>query len=93
MAVNIGIGSRVLTPANPGTNGGADAIAGIVTEVVSSIGGGPNGGTVVNIKTMPNVALTLIQFVIDVEVMDFEEQGRALGIGDGAWPYTSGTND
>ena len=86
MAENVSVGQRVLTPANAGTNGGVDHVAGIVTEVVGAIGGGPNGGTVINIKTMPNVALTLIQFVINVEMMDFEEEARALGIGNGAWP-------
>ena len=93
MAVDVSVGGRVLTPANAGTNGGVDHMCGLVTEVVSSIGGGPNGGTVINIKAFPNIGLTLLNFVIDVELMDFEEEARALGIGDGAWPYTSSTND
>lgn len=76
-------GQRVLTPANPLTNGGEDKMPAVITRVG---GTGPNGGVMVSLKTLPNSALTLIAYVASCEFMDYEDDARELGIGDGCWP-------
>lgn len=80
----ITIGQRVYTPMNSGTNGGIDYAPAIVTEITDPTG--PNGGVVVNIQRFGNTALSLLGFVADVEVVDYEPDARTLGIGQGAWP-------
>lgn len=78
-----GVGVRVLTPMNPLTNGGVDFAPGIITEIVDP--SGPNGGVIVNIQRFGNTALALLGFVGGVEVVDYEEDARTIGIGEGAW--------
>lgn len=81
---SIAAGQRVLTPMNAGTNGGMDYAPCIVTEITDP--DGPNGGVVVNVQRFGNTALSLLDFVGGLEVVDYEGDARTLGIGDGAWP-------
>lgn len=81
---NIVVGQRVYTPMNDVTNGGMDYAPAIVTEIVDPTG--PNDGVVVNLQFFGNTALSLLGFVSGVEVVEYEQQARNLGIGSGAWP-------
>lgn len=83
---NVYFGMIVQTPVSASSNGGVDKRAAIVTRVG---GAGPNGGVMVSLQTMPNLALTVLDlgdYIADCEVVDYEEDARALGPGDGAWP-------
>jgi hypothetical protein len=73
----------VQTPATPLTNGGEDKMPAMITAVGEA---GPNGGVMCSIKTLPNAALTLIAYDASVEVVDYEDDARELGVGAGAWP-------
>lgn len=77
------VGLIVQTPATPLLNGGTDKMPAVITAVGSS---GPNGGIMVSIKTFPNASLTLIAYDASVELVDYEDDARALGVGGGAWP-------
>lgn len=77
------VGLAVQTPAAPLTNNGADKIPAIITAVA---GDGPNGGTMVSLKTFPNSALSVVTYDASVEYVDYEDDARTLGIGNGAWP-------
>lgn len=81
---NVVVGQRVYTPMNGLTNGGVDYAPAIVTEIVNPTG--PNNGVVVNLQRFGNTALSLLGFVGGVEVVDYEQDARSLGIGSGAWP-------
>lgn len=81
---SVRVGQRVNTPMNDATNGGMDYAPAIVTEITDP--DGPNGGVVVNIQRFGNTALSVLTFVGDVEVVDYEDDARVLGIGQGAWP-------
>ena len=77
------VGLIVQTPATPLLNGGEDKMPAVITAVGST---GPNGGIMVSLKTFPNTAVTLIAYDASVELMDYEDDARELGVGGGAWP-------
>jgi len=77
------VGLIVQTPATPLLNGGTDKMPAVITAVGAT---GPNGGIMVSLKTFPNTAVTLIAYDADVELMDYEDDARELGVGNGAWP-------
>lgn len=81
---NMVVGQRCYTPMNAGTNGGVDFAPAIVTEIVDP--NGPNGGQLVNLQRFGNTALSVLGFVADVEVVDYEQDARNLGVDNGAWP-------
>lgn len=83
------VGRTVLTPATPLVNGGEDKMPAIITAVLGSQNGGPNGGTMVSIKTLPNAAVTLIAYDGSAEFMEYEDDARDLGVGGGCWPTDS----
>lgn len=83
------VGRTVLTPANSLVNGGEDKMPAVITAVLGEQGAGPNGGTMVSLKTFPNAALTLIAYVAECEFVEYMEDAQALGIGDGCWPTDS----
>lgn len=83
------VGRIVQTPATPSLNGGENKMPAVITAVLGEQDGGPNGGTMVALKTLPNVALTLIAFVAECELVEYEEDARTLGVGDGCWPTDS----
>lgn len=84
------VGQRVQTPATPLANGGEDKMPAIITAVGET---GPNGGVMVNLKTLPNAALSLIAFVTDCEFVDIEQTARNLGVGNGCWPLDYSGSD
>lgn len=83
------VGRVVQTPAAPLTNGGADKMPAVITDILGEQDGGPNGGTMVSLKTFPNTAVTLIAYVAECELVEYEPDARTLGIGDGCWPTDS----
>lgn len=85
MATPAEVGMRVLTPRTALTNGGLDFSAAIVTQA-GDTGGGPNGGTIINIQIFANTSLSVVSFASGVELMDYESDARNLGVGAGAWP-------
>lgn len=85
MATAAVVGQRVYTPRTALTNGGVDFSVGFVTEA-GTTGGGPNGGTIVNVQVMANTALSILTYESGLEMMDYEGDARNLGVGAGAWP-------
>jgi hypothetical protein len=69
---------------NAGTNGGMNYAPAVITEITDPEG--PNGGVVCNIQRFGNTSLSVLGFVTDVEVVDYEADARSLGVGAGAWP-------
>lgn len=83
---NVYFGMACQTPVSAGSNGGVDKKVGLVTRVGRA---GPNGGVMVSVQTLPNVALTVLnlgQYIANCELVDYEETARSLGVGNGAWP-------
>lgn len=83
------VGRTVLTPANPLTNGGADKMPAMITDVLGEQGAGPNGGTMVSLKVFTNISLTLLSYDASSEFVEYEDIARTLGIGAGCWPTES----
>lgn len=83
------VGRTVLTPATPLLNGGEDKMPAMITAVLGEQEGGPNGGTMVSLKTFPNTAVTLIAYDPSVEFVEYEDDARDLGVGGGCWPTDS----
>jgi hypothetical protein len=83
------VGRVVQTPAVALANGGEDKMPAVITAVLGEQDAGPNGGTMVALKTLPNVALTLIAYVAECEFVEYEGTARTLGVGEGCWPTDS----
>lgn len=83
------VGRTVLTPVTPLVNNGADKIPAMITEVLGDQGAGPNGGTMVALKTFPNSTGTLVDYAASAEFVEYENDARDLGIGNGCWPTDS----
>lgn len=80
---NAYVGRMVQTPAAELTNNGEDKMPAVITAVGET---GPNGGRMVSLKTFPNTPLSLIAYIAECEFVEYEEDARELGIGDGCWP-------
>lgn len=80
------IGRIVQTPANELLNGGVDRMAAVITDVGET---GPNGGTMVSLKTFPNTVSTPVEYIASAEFVEYEGDAFTLGIGDGCWPTDS----
>lgn len=78
------IGLVVQISADSLTNNGYSKCPAIIT----SIGGvGPNGGLLVNLMIFPDGGSALSPYgAEDVELMEYEDYARPLGVGNGAWP-------
>lgn len=83
------VGRTVLTPASPLLNNGEDKMPAVITALLGEQGGGPHGGTMVSLKTLPNTAASLIAYVASCEFVEYEDDARDLGVGGGCWPTDS----